>query len=616
MNHIRIAGFMISLAFSMTNNAFASSIHLNQYGFLPAAAKWATVVTEQKQPLEWEIISKTGETLLSGRSQYFGFDKASGANTHWLDFSGFQKVGNHYRLRIGCLESSTFNIHPRLYSQMKYDALSFFYHQRSGIPIESRYVGKTWARPKAHAPDKATCYGPKDFRGNHWGGCPYTLDVSKGWYDAGDHGKYVVNGGISVWTLLNYVEHFDKDRSFDDGKVRLPEHANGINDIMDEAKWHLDFMLAMQVPERTTLTLPRGNQANHSKKLYFSKIKAAGLVHHKMGNEHWTALPTLPHLDTEKRYLHYPSTAATLNLAAVAAQASRIWKKHDPGYAERTLKAAVRAYHAAKRVPDLYAIMVTEGGTGPYDDVMLDDEFYWAAAELFITTGERQYLEDAKQSSKFLALPLSTASGRDPFWQSVEALGTLSLLQHSYMLKSHDARLARKRLQTTADRLVNEMQNEGFRIPFTRSYDWGSNGAMANRGILLGTAYALFRKPEYLDGMTAILDYLLGKNILNRSYVALYGSNPFTNPHHRFWLRTLDKTLPPPPAGALAGGPNIQNPHDEVAKKLVANGCAPQSCYADDTKAYALNEVAINWNAPFFWVTAAYDHFAHHGNAP
>ena len=70
------------------------------------------------------------------------------------------------------------------------------------------------------------------------------------------------------------------------------------------------------------------------------------MVHHKMHDEGWTAIPTRPDQDTLKRTLRPVSTAATLNMAAVAAQSARIFKKADGAFAARCLAAAEKAYAA------------------------------------------------------------------------------------------------------------------------------------------------------------------------------------------------------------------------------------------------------------------------------
>src|SRR5262249_38008860 len=181
------------------------------------------------------------------------------------------------------------------------------------------------------------------------GGCTYSLDVSGGWYDAGDQGKYVVNAGISVWTLLDWWERTNalgtSAGDFADGKMNIPEHKNGVPDLLDEARWELEFELKMQVP---------------------AGEKLAGMVHHKVHDLKWTQLSTGPHEDPMPRYLQPPSTAATLNLAANGAQAARVWHKIDKAFSEKCLAAAERAWVAAKANPAMLAAKGGEGG-GPYD---------------------------------------------------------------------------------------------------------------------------------------------------------------------------------------------------------------------------------------------------------
>src|SRR5205823_12710496 len=153
-----------------------------------------------------------------------------------------------------------------------------------------------WARAAGHPDNAVSCAS----------GCTYTLDVSKGWYDAGDHGKYVVNGGIALFTLLDLYERTNilgtTATELGDGTLDIPEGANGTSDLLDETRWELEFVLGMQVPDGSPL---------------------AGMAHHKIHDDDWTPLPTAPASDTTPRHLHPPSTAATLNFAAVTAPCAR-----------------------------------------------------------------------------------------------------------------------------------------------------------------------------------------------------------------------------------------------------------------------------------------------------
>lgn len=65
-----------------------------------------------------------------------------------------------------------------------------------------------------------------------------------GWYDAGDYNKYIVNSGISTYTLLGAYEH--NPEYFDTLKLNIPESNNKIPDILDEALYNIKWMLTMQ----------------------------------------------------------------------------------------------------------------------------------------------------------------------------------------------------------------------------------------------------------------------------------------------------------------------------------------------------------------------------------
>ncbi len=101
-------------------------------------------------------------------------------------------------------------------------------------------------------------------------------------------------------------------------------------------------------------------------------------------------------------------------------------------------------------------------------------------------------------------------------------------------------------------------------------------------------------------------------NPLGQSYVTGYGSRPTQHPHHRFWAQQLDKSYPPPPPGAVAGGPN-SSVQDSYARGFGLVGCVPQTCYVDHIESYSTNEITINWNAPLAWVAAFLDDTAQHG---
>ncbi len=572
-------------------------VRLNQLGLLPDGPKRAMLAHPSKAPLGWRLVDSAGRIRATGRTLVFGDDRWSGEHVHRVEFGGFRKAGAGYKLLVGEAASRAFSISPGLYDRLPSDALAYFYHNRAGIPIEARHVGAERARPAGHVGECATCVAGADSKGNRWPGCPYTLDVAGGWYDAGDHGKYVVNGGIAVWTLLNAWERHARAR-FADGRAAIPEAGNGVPDLLDEVRWELEFLLKMQVPDGTRLSVPVG-QKRTVPGLVFSEIDASGMVHHKLADERWTALPLAPHEDKEKRQLFPPSTGATLNLAANAAQCARIWRKIDSAFAGRCLAAAERAWAAARRNPEVWAI-ADFTGSGGYGDTDFGDEFYWAAAELLTTTGKADYAAALRASPHFRA-----AAATAPGWNSVAALGTISLVTVPTRLAKAETAALRASILSGADAFLADTPKVGYALPYAPEggWPWGSTSSILNRAMLLAIAHDLTGRRRYRDGVVDAMDFILGRNPLDRSFVTGYGARPMLNPHHRFWARQADPRYPPPPPGALSGGPNNTMMTDEVAPPIKGK-CAPQACWLDDYRAFSLNEVAINWNAPLVWVSA------------
>lgn len=560
-------------------------VRVNQTGYLPTTAKKATVVNSSNAPISWQLINQEGSIVSSGETTVFGNDPASRDHVHIIDFSDYNTPGQGYVLRVPEIaeennQSHPFDISSTIYSVMMYDALQYFYHNRSGIEITMPYAGREdLARPAGH-PSDVVGLNPNISGAD----LSYELDVTGGWYDAGDHGKYVVNGGISLWTMMNQYERslhssFGNSSLYQDGEMNIPENDNNIPDILDEARWQMEFMLSMQVPA--------GKQF-------------AGMVHHKMHDENWTGLPTAPHEDTMTRYLRPVSTAATLNVAATAAQSYRLWKTHDLSFANTCLAAAETAWQAAQANPTLFASPSDGTGGGPYPDNNLTDEFYWAAAELYISTGKQVYRNAMSSSNFHLRVPYA------PSWQETATLGTLSLALVPNGLSQANINTAKQNIITTADAWLNNIATEGYGTPLksNNGYPWGSNSFVMNIMVTMAYAYDYTNGNEiYLNGVSESMDYLLGRNAMDQSYLTGYGERPLMNPHHRFWAFQLDASTPTPPPGVISGGPNTGF-EDPYIQGILPTNTAPQKAFLDHIESWSTNEITINWNSPFAWASA------------
>ncbi|MFC4587062.1 glycoside hydrolase family 9 protein [Sphaerisporangium corydalis] len=556
-------------------------VRVNQVAYLPKGPKDATLVTEATGPLPWRLANSGGTVVASGSTVPRGVDASSGQNVHSIGFGAYTKAGTGYTLTADGQTSRPFDIGGGAYESLRADALKFYYTQRSGIEIlDSLRPG--YGRPAGHlraAPNQGDTDVPCQP-----GVCDYSLDVSGGWYDAGDHGKYVVNGGISVAQLMGEFERTKnavtaRPGRLGDSTLAIPESGNKVPDILDEARWEQEFLLRMQVP---------------AGKPY------AGMAHHKVHDQNWTGLPLLPHLDPQARELHPVSTAATLNLAAAAAQAARVFAPYDPAFAARNLTAARDAWAAARAHPAVYASASDGTGGGTYDDGDVTDEFYWAAAELFVTTGEKEF-QDAVLASPHHTADIWTPRGFG--WQSTAALGRLDLATVPNDLPGRAG--VRASVLAGADEYLATLKAHPYGLPYDpaeNTYDWGSSSQVLNNMVVMAAAYDISGRAKYRDGVLEGLGYLLGRNALNQSYVTGYGEVASHNQHSRWYAHQLNADLPNPPKGSLAGGPNsgIQDPKAQA----LLRGCAPQFCYVDDIESWSTNELTVNWNAPLSWISA------------
>jgi endoglucanase len=567
-------------------------VRVNQVGYLPDGPKAATVVTEATEPLTWELRDAAGAVVAGGLTEPFGLDETSGQTVHTLDFSEVTATGDGFTVTADGETSYPFRIAADIYDQLRLDSLAFYYPQRSGIEILDE-LAPGYGRPAGHvqvAPNQGDLAVPC-FQAT----CDYTLDVSGGWYDAGDHGKYVVNGGISAAQVMSVWERANlaptgNPAVLGDGSLAIPERDNGVPDVLDEARWEIEFLLSMQVPAGEPL---------------------AGMAHHKIHDEAWTGLPLLPHQDPEARFLHPPSTAATLNLAAVGAQCARLFAPYDRPFAKRCLKAAETAWKAAVANPDRLALAENQGGGGYTDDVV-EDEFYWAAAELYLTTGKRRY-ERAVLDSPMHTGDIFRPEGFD--WRWTAPLGRLQLATVPNDLPG--LAQVRQSVVDAAEEYLATLQAHPYGLPYAPTsgrFDWGSNNLVLNNMAVMATAYDLTGDDRFRDGVLTGINYILGRNALNQSYVTGYGTVASQNQHSRWYANQLNPDLPNPPVGTLAGGPNsfIQDP---VAQQRL-QGCAPQFCYVDHIDSWSTNELTINWNATMAWNASVLADLAAAGSGP
>jgi endoglucanase len=546
----------------------SNDIQLNQVGFYPNRTKIAVVRGVGSIP--FYVVSATSQdTLFTGpltASQVWPY---SGQSVSQGDFSSFTTPGRYRILVPGVGTSHQFDIADWVHQNVAVGALKGYYFQRASTSLSAQYAGQ-WARAAGH-PDTAvfihasaaTAVRPESTK----------IKAPRGWYDAGDYNKYIVNSGISTYTLLATYESFPEYCAL--LRTNIPESSNAIPDILDEALWNLRWMLAMQDP-------------------------TDGGVYTKLTNTFFDGW-IMPFQATTARYVVMKSTGATLDFAAVTAQAARIFSAYStqlPGLADSCLNASLAAWNWARANPAIFynqsqmnLLYSPDITTGEYGDGNFQDEFDWAASELFVTTGQDSFMT--------VASPLNTAWADVPNWQNVRTLGLYTLAHHRAAIAgSVDTAAVKSRLIGLANTLRSSKNASAYGVPMgvdAADFVWGSNGVAANQGMALLVAYELTGDGTYVQAAMSNLDYLLGRNGTSYCFVTGFGSRSPLHIHHR--PSQSDGVAAPVP-GLLAGGPN---PGQDDGQPYPSS--MPGLSYTDNYLAYASNEIAINWNAPLAYLS-------------
>ena len=542
-----------------------TTFKLNQSGFYPNANKIA-VLTDTNAVVNFYITSvNSKDTFFTSTLSEQKKSAYSSTKTRVADFSSFTKPGK-YIVVNGLNHSYPFEIKNEVNKNAAIAVLKGYYFQRASMPLQEKYAGK-WQRTGFHAddvvyihPSAATAQRPEGS----------TISTPGGWYDAGDYNKYIVNSGITMGTILSAYEDFPE--YFKKLNTNIPESNDAVPDILNEAIYNLRWMLTMQDPND-------------------------GGVYNKCTNASFDGM-VMPGVTKAKRYVVQKGTGATLDFAAVTAQASRIlqqFKKQLPGLADSCLAASHKAWQWALLNPAMAYNQDAMNknfkpaiATGGYGDRNFNDEWLWAAAELFLTT---------KADSFYKVVDAHLKDNVNlPGWGSVGMMGFYSFLHFKDKLPANYAAtisLMKDKVIGIANNYVEKTKANAFQTVMgqsSRDFGWGSNSTAANQGMLLIKAFLLTKEKKYIDYALTNADYLLGRNATGYCFVTGIGSKSTMFPHHR--QSTADGIADPVP-GLLAGGPN-----PAMQDKCKYEFTETETAYTDVDCSYASNEIAINWNAP------------------
>ncbi|AFC29056.1 glycoside hydrolase family protein [Paenibacillus mucilaginosus 3016] len=538
---------------SPDKEASAMPIKVNQVGYTPGSDKYALVSGYYNEVsagpgTPFQVRRQSDDSIAySGQlSLVKAYDALSGEKVLKADFTPLKETGSFYvTVNEVAVPSVPFEINSGVYGGLLKDVTKFFYYQRANADLQAAHAGE-YARTGAHKQDAALPLQSSSI----------TRDVSGGWWDAGDTGKYVTAGATAVSDLLWAYETFPKQ--FRDGQLNIPESGNGVPDLLDEIKFETDFFLKMQDP-------------------------VSGGFYAYVNRE---PVPNRYIMDGTGSASVIP-TAQTANTVGALAHAAVVFKgvPGQSAYAAKLLAAAVRGWNFLEVNPQYIA-----QPDGPYNDQEdLNDRFY-AAAVLYRATGEQKYNAYVQAHYQAFASKFSTADFS-------HGINGMEMIGYYHYLKSNMPDAAVKAWftqQFTAWRakvIDTTLNTAVWRNSTNEGFYWGANSNVASvpMSLAIGSMITGQYNAENLKVASGNLHYLLGINPLQLSYITGHGENRIHRTHHEIFMRDFKVEMP---GGYMVGGPN--------------NGKAkfPAKAYNHSTVDWETNEQALNYNSPLVFLTA------------
>ncbi len=566
-------------------------VRINQIGYLPDGPKVAVVCSTDSTTIRSFVVEdEAGKVVHGPRSVRPAGAFGPCMETWRLDFSTLRTPGRYRVVATGprvVTTSHLVRIDPRAYEGAADTLLAYMRQQRSGY--------NPFFRDSVHKLDGIIVDDP--VREGQF------IPVSGGWADAGDYLQYVTTSANATFVMM--MAYRDHPGAYGDGHdARGLPGANGVPDVLDEARHGLEWLLAMfpsddqmynqlaDDRDHSYLDLPTTDSSDYGwgkgkeRPVYPCTGKPQGLF------------------DNKNRSTGKASTAG--KYAAAFALGAQLWEERDPEFAARLRERAAAAYEVGRKYP---GVCQTAPGVSPYfyeEDNWVDD-MELGATQLHALTGERRYLteamEYARQEPVTPWMGADTAShyqwfpwhnnGHYEAWRAKSATAAERQELESFY---------RRGLEAVARRADN-----GFRIgvPFI----WCSNNLMAS----FATQAYLYRQmtgdDRFLELETAALDWLFGANpwgtsmVVNLPHYGVWSHHPHTEVARQFGPRSQ--------TGGLLDGPvyrsifenlrgiNLHRP-DQFA--IYNTGFV---VFHDDFGDYSTNEPIMDGTANLSYILAA-----------
>ena len=530
-----------------------TEIAVNQVGYFPQRQKTALLINSSNPTAEIKLInSDTKKLIATITSNPEIQDDQTGDRLSEIDFSSITEPGKYY-LKQDKLKSPPFEIGNDIYQQPLVTLLRSYYLQRCGVELDDPITGISHL--PCHLQDGAIAHQ------DQYNQVGEPITALGGWHNGAAYSKYVATTTVTIARLLNLYQQ--QPDLFPDGQLTIPESGNQVSDLLDEMQFGLDWLLKMQ--------------------------RADGAVYRKLAGQKWP-VAIAPNKDNQPRYLYGISTPETAKFTAVMAIASKTYQSINPTQAAKYLKGAELAWQYLQTQPEMKVDWVEgdDNGSDSYlaselnteESLQTDiDDRLWAAVELYIASGKLDYAD-------YFAANLEQTEYGLFSWKNPIPLALMDYLQQDEQPTSEEliAKIKTK-IQQRADLVLAKVRTSAYQIA-NDNFIWNSNRMTIEEGITLIHAYQLTQNQDYLTAAINQLNYVLGRNHFNQTFVTGIGTNPVQQINHPF---IIGKKVSIP--GLTVGGPNGD----------ATDGFAPrnkgQLSYIDDRRSYTTNQYAIDNNA-------------------
>lgn len=576
---------ILLLLLFVTATAKADYIRINQLGYLPAGMKvavWGSLEDGTLQSFEL-LDSASGKVMFKAAA-----GKAFGSygpfkQSYRLDFSSFKTPGT-YSLRTGNTSSPYFRIAKNVYNGSADFCLRYLRQQRCGF--------NPFLKDSCHTFDGYTLYGPMP-DSTH-------INAIGGWHDASDYLQYSTTSANTAYHLLAAYRDFPK--VFGDllDANGLPG-KNKRADVLDEARWGLDWLLKMH-PQDDWLFNQIADDRDHKgmripgldpfygrgfeRPVYFcsGEPQVQGVKYNKMNKSTGVA-----------------STAGKFSSAFALAYS--LFEKNDPAYASQLLKRANTAYQLGVKKP---GVQQTASVLSPYiyaEDNWTDD-MELAAAQLFAVTKKPSFLQEGQvYATKETVTPwLGKDTASHYQWYPFINIGHYELAKHS---KGTQKQQLIQYYRTGMERVWEKAKENAFYrgVPFI----WCSNNLTTSFAIQCYWYQQLSGDRSFAALAQANVDWLFGCNPWGTSMVYGLPANGDTpvDPHSAF---THLKNYPID--GGLVDGPVYGSIYNSLIGIRLADAdeyAAFQSSlvvYHDDYGDYSTNEPTMDGTAALIYLLA------------